>query len=57
MISPVRVKTSDTDVLPSMTLKAMLRQDLIGRMTAGKAIQRANFADFNPGVTLSQVLN
>ena len=57
VISPVRVNTSDTDVLPSMTLKAMLRQDLIGRMTAGKAIQRANFADFNPGVTLSQSLD
>ena len=55
-ITPVRVKTSDTDVLPSMTLKAMLRQDLIARMTAGKAVQRPNFADFNPGVSLGQSL-
>ncbi|STR26437.1 outer membrane receptor FepA [Janthinobacterium lividum] len=56
IVTPVRVKTSDTDVLPSMTLKAMLRQDLIARMTAGKAVQRPNFADFNPGVSLGQSL-
>jgi len=43
-------------VLPSLTLKAMLRQDLIARLTAGKAVQRPNFADFNPGVTLGQSL-
>ncbi|MGK5008996.1 TonB-dependent receptor [Janthinobacterium sp. MDB2-8] len=56
IVTPVRVTTSDTDVLPSMTLKAMLRQDLIARMTAGKAVQRPNFADFNPGVSLGQSL-
>jgi len=57
--TPVAVnrKTSDTDVLPNLTLKALLTKDLIARFNAGKAIQRANFGDFNPGVSLGAAAN
>ncbi|WP_229490259.1 TonB-dependent receptor [Pseudoduganella namucuonensis] len=57
--NPVAVnrKVSSTDVLPTMTLKATLRQDLIARLNAGKAVQRPNFGDFNPGVSLGQTAN
>ena len=52
--NPVAVNrdVSSTDVLPNMTLKATLRKDLIARLTAGKAVQRPAFGDFNPGVSL-----
>ncbi len=48
----VNRKTSDTDVLPNMTLKAYLTDSLVGRINAGKSIQRPAFADFNPGQSL-----
>jgi iron complex outermembrane recepter protein len=56
---PVAVarNNSDTDVLPNVTLKALLTKDLIARFNAGKAIQRANFGDFNPGVSLGATPN
>jgi iron complex outermembrane receptor protein len=52
VISPVTTNTTSTDVLPSMSLRAHLRQDLIARFVAGKAIERAAFGDFNPGLQL-----
>jgi iron complex outermembrane receptor protein len=52
VISPVTVSTSQTDVLPSMTWRAKLRPDLQARFVAGKAIERAPFADYNPGLVL-----
>jgi TonB-dependent receptor len=52
VISPVSVSTSSTDVLPSLNLRAHFRQDLIGRVVAGKAIERAGFGDYNPGLVL-----
>jgi TonB-dependent receptor len=57
--APVAVnrKTSDTDVLPNLTLKALLSNDLIARFNAGKAIQRPNFGDFNPGESLGATPN
>ncbi|QYF92660.1 TonB-dependent receptor [Massilia sp. PAMC28688] len=54
-ITPVNVDTSSTDVLPSMTLRAKFRQNLIGRFVAGKTIERAAFGDYNPGLRLSTV--
>jgi TonB-dependent receptor len=50
--TPVAVDTTGTDVLPSLNLRAYFREDLIGRVVAGKAIERAAFGDFNPGMTL-----
>jgi TonB-dependent receptor len=56
---PVAVnrKSTDTDYLPNLTLKALLTKDLIGRFNAGKAVQRANFGDFNPGESLGATPN
>ncbi|GGY33957.1 TonB-dependent receptor [Pseudoduganella albidiflava] len=48
----VNKKSSDTDVLPNLTLKANLTDTLIGRVNAGKTIQRPAFGDFNPGISL-----
>lgn len=52
--APVAVNrsSSDTDVLPNLTLKAYLTEKLVGRINAGKAIQRPAFGDFNPGTSL-----
>jgi TonB-dependent receptor len=54
-VTPVSVSGSNTDVLPSLNLRAKFRQDLIGRLVAGKAIERAAFGDYNPGVVLGSV--
>lgn len=52
VVKPTNISTSSTDVLPSLNLKMTLRPDLIARIVAGKAIQRANFGDYNPGLRL-----
>ncbi len=52
VVSPVTVTTSTSDVLPSLALRAHFRHDLIGRLTASQAIERAPFGDFNPGLVL-----
>jgi iron complex outermembrane receptor protein len=53
VLTPVAVNqsTSSTDVMPNLTLKALIMPDLIARFNAGKAIQRPAFGDFNPGTT------
>ncbi|MFZ2989866.1 TonB-dependent receptor [Ideonella sp.] len=50
--TPFNTVTTGTDALPSLSLKATLDPKLIARVVAGKAIQRPNFADFNPGLRL-----
>lgn len=52
VVSPTTVSSTTNDVLPSLSMRAHFRQDLIGRLSASKAIERAPFADFNPGMTL-----
>jgi len=54
-VVPAHVSTSDTDVLPSLNLRANFRQDLVGRLVAGKAIERPGFGDYNPGMVLGSV--
>jgi TonB-dependent receptor len=54
--TPVTVSTSDTDVLPSLNLRANFRQDLVGRLVAGKAIERPAFGYYNPGLVLGSVI-
>ncbi|MDQ1816201.1 TonB-dependent receptor [Massilia sp. CCM 9210] len=51
VILPVSSTPSSTDVLPNATLKAMILPDVQARLTAGKSMQRANFDQFNPGVS------
>lgn len=53
--TPLNITSSSTDVLPSFSLRAKFRQDLTGRFVAGKAIERAAFGDYNPGLTLNTV--
>ncbi|WEF33908.1 TonB-dependent receptor [Pseudoduganella chitinolytica] len=45
-------KTTSTDYLPNLALRAKLREDLQARFTWVKATQRPAFADFNPGLVL-----
>jgi iron complex outermembrane receptor protein len=52
VVSPTTVSSSTSDVLPSLSMRAHFRQDLIGRLSASKAIERAPFGDFNPGLVL-----
>lgn len=52
VISPVRVSSTTKDLLPSLSMRAHFRHDLIGRLSASKAIERAPFGDYNPGLTL-----
>lgn len=52
VVKPVVVDTSRTDVLPSLALKGELSPTLVGRVIAGKAIERANFTDYNPALRL-----
>ncbi|MES3023013.1 MAG: TonB-dependent receptor [Pseudomonadota bacterium] len=47
------IKANSTDVLPSLSVRAHFRHDLIGRFVAGKAIERGVFGDYNPGLTLN----
>jgi TonB-dependent receptor len=51
-VTPIAVSSSNTDVLPSLNLRANFREDLVGRVVAGKAIERAAFGDYNPGMVL-----
>ncbi|AVR97491.1 TonB-dependent receptor [Pseudoduganella armeniaca] len=46
------VKTTGTDYLPNVALRAKLRGDLQARFNWVKATQRPAFADFNPGLVL-----
>ncbi len=48
---PVTSSPSDTDFLPSMTLRAKVLPDVQLRFNASKSIQRPNFDQFNPGVS------
>ncbi|WP_306391990.1 TonB-dependent receptor [Telluria beijingensis] len=52
VLSPITVSSTTNDVLPSLSMRAHFRQDLIGRLSASKAIERAPFADYNPGLAL-----
>ena len=46
-----------TDVLPSLNIAANLRDDLIARFGASKAITRPNLADIAPGLSLATDIN
>ncbi|MFC0250631.1 TonB-dependent receptor [Massilia consociata] len=52
VVSPTTVSSTTSDVLPSLSMRAHFRQDLMGRLSASKAIERAPFGDFNPGLVL-----
>jgi len=51
-ITPAHSDTTTNDILPSASLRAKWAPNLQSRLVAGKAIQRANFGDYNPGLIL-----
>jgi iron complex outermembrane receptor protein len=51
-VNPITVETSHTDVLPSLALRADFTPKLVGRLIAGKAIERPAFVDYNPALRL-----
>jgi TonB-dependent receptor len=53
--TPTSKKNSSVDLLPSANLKFNLRPDLIGRISLGRTVTRPDFAQLNPGVSLSTV--
>lgn len=50
VVTPITVDTTSNNVLPSLALKADFSPTLIGRVIAGKAIERPAFADYNPAL-------
>lgn len=52
VVKPVDVDTSRTDLLPSVGLRADFTPKLVGRLIAGKTIERPNFVDYNPALRL-----
>lgn len=48
-LTPVTTNTSETDVLPNLSARVRLSQDLQLRFTAARTIAQPAFADLNPG--------
>ena len=55
--APITIDTKTTDVLPSVNTKLSLSQHVVGRFTYSRTLTRPNFADLNPGVSLSTVVS
>ena len=53
----VSYRKNYTDVLPSLNLQANLREDLIARFGASKAITRPNLGSIAPGLSLATDIN
>jgi TonB-dependent receptor len=51
--SPITNKRSETEVLPSLTLRARPASDVVLRLIAGKSITRPEFGQLNPATSLS----
>jgi iron complex outermembrane receptor protein len=55
--TPVAFRKDYTDVLPSLNITAHLRDDLLARFGASRAITRPNLGDIAPGLTLANDIN
>jgi TonB-dependent receptor len=55
--SPIVGEQDYTDVLPSLSVRARLRDNLQARLVVGKAITRPEFGELNPAVSLQQAGN
>ncbi|MGR4863639.1 TonB-dependent receptor [Caulobacter sp. LARHSG274] len=55
--TPTSQKNSSVDLLPSANFKFNLRPDLIARLSVGRTVTRPDFAQLNPGVSLSTVVS
>ena len=54
---PVTIDTSTTDLLPSLNTKLSLTERVVGRLSYSRTLTRPNFADLNPGVSLSTIVS
>lgn len=52
VLSPITSDRSETNVLPSITLKARPAKDVVIRLVAGKSITKPQFAQLNPATSL-----
>ncbi len=50
VLTPVTTDTSETDVLPNLSLRAQFTDELQMRFTAAKTLSQPAFADLNPGL-------
>ncbi|HTU64921.1 MAG TPA: TonB-dependent receptor [Steroidobacteraceae bacterium] len=50
VLTPVTKDTSDTEVLPNLSLRAQLTDKLQARFTAAKTLSQPFFGDLNPGL-------
>lgn len=55
--TPTTKKNSSVDLLPSANLRFNLRPDLVARVSLGRTVTRPDFAQLNPGVSLSTVVS
>jgi TonB-dependent receptor len=55
--TPTEKKNSSVDLLPSANLRFNLRPDLVARVSLGRTVTRPDFAQLNPGVSLSTVVS
>jgi TonB-dependent receptor len=55
--TPTSKKNSSVDLLPSANLRFNLRPDLVARLSLGRTVTRPDFAQLNPGVSLSTVVS
>jgi TonB-dependent receptor len=55
--TPTVSNNSSLDVLPSANFKFNIRPDLIARLSAGRTVTRPDFAQLNPGVSLSTIVS
>jgi TonB-dependent receptor len=54
---PITIDTTTTDVLPSLNTKLTLAHGVVGRFSYSRTLTRPNFADLNPGVSLSTIVS
>jgi iron complex outermembrane recepter protein len=54
---PVTIDTSTTDLLPSLNTKLSFTEKVVGRLSYSRTLTRPNFADLNPGVSLSTIVS
>jgi TonB-dependent receptor len=55
--TPTTKKNSSVDLLPSANLRFDIRPDLVARLSLGRTVTRPDFAQLNPGVSLSTVVS
>lgn len=55
--TPTTQKNSSVDLLPSANFRFDLRPDLVARLSLGRTVTRPDFAQLNPGVSLSTIVS